>query len=789
MLVEEALDLIYETDSDGFFSFANSRAVNVLGFSKQELLSKRYTDLVHPDFLQKAREFYGDQFANKKQSTYFEFPAVTKSGDKVWLGQHVQLLLRGDEIRGAMAVAREINEKYHANETLRRAEEKYRSIIQNLQFGLVEVDLKERITFINDAMCEATGYSREELMGKVASEILTDKEMRRKIEEQHGLRENDQSSVYPAEVLKKDGSKLYALISGAPTYDSDKNRIGSIGIHVDITEQKQREIELRENQYFLSAINDFVTHLLDIDDIDGIAWEIAENVIEKFGFEDCVIYVWSEEKQCLEQKAAYGPKMQKGRRIVDPIEIKIGEGIVGTVAKTGKAEIISDTSKDPRYIIDDRARLSELTVPIKADNKVIGIIDSEHPERGFFNQKHLDTLMTIANLSASRLKNAKAKRRQEKAEMELRDSETKLRQVIASALDAIITVDERGDILEWNPRAAEIFGWEADEVIGTSLTSNIIPNQHHQAHAAGMKRFVDTGVGPVLNQRIELTAMRKDGVEFPIELTIIPILRGGVHTFTAFIRDITLVKSTRDEMEKALAKERELNELKSRFVSMTSHEFRTPLTTIKQNVSLVNFQIENDFPQNVQDKFSKYFERIDSEINRVTNLMNDILLLGKIEAGKVEIQKRLVDLEKMAEDIISRICSGRTDERKVHLVLAGVPREVDVDPQLMDHILTNLMTNALKYSPDAKKDPVLELNFNRLADIRIICKDDGIGIPKKDQAGLFSSFFRATNVKNIQGTGLGLSITKEFIRLHGGTIDVKSDKGKGAEFIVTIPTP
>jgi signal transduction histidine kinase len=301
-----------------------------------------------------------------------------------------------------------------------------------------------------------------------------------------------------------------------------------------------------------------------------------------------------------------------------------------------------------------------------------------------------------------------------------------------------------------------------------------------------MKKYLKTGVGPVLNQRIEVTAMRRSGEEFPIELSIIPILRGKKHSFTAFIRDITLAKRTKDEMEKSLIKERELNELKSRFVSMTSHEFRTPLTTIKQNVDLIGYQLEASLP-NAKENFNRYFQRIDSEIGRVTNLMNDILLLGKIEAGKVEISKRNEDLVQLANQCIQKICQGRLDQRGIKLETKGIERPVQIDLQLMEHVLTNIMSNSLKYSPD-EKDPELTISFRSLSEVIISCKDLGIGIPKKDQKGLFSSFYRTTNVKNIQGTGLGLSIVKEFVVMHGGTIEVVSDTNQGATFIISIPT-
>jgi PAS domain S-box-containing protein len=783
ILVEQADDIIYEADPLGFFTFVNSRAAEILGYSRSDFLTKKYTDLIRADFVVQATDFYKTQLASNTKTTYFEFPAVSANGSIIWLGQQLQLLYRGSELKGVMAVARVITEKYLANDALRQSEEKYRNIIQNLQFGLIEVDKDERITYINDAMCEISGYAREELMGIIASEVLTNEEMRVEIKKQNKLREKNQSSVYEAQILTKSGKAIYALISGAPTFDSKGTQIGSIGIHLDISDRKAKEIELFEGQQFLYLINQFVIKLLEEDTVNGITSEVASHIVTAFGFDNAKIYILNLDKNIFELKASLNTQHEVSE---GGESWKFGEGIIGSVAKSGSVEIISNTALDPRYIVPKMPSGSELAVPIKAENQVIGIINCENKEIDFFNSKHVETLQIIANLSASRIKNAKTKRRQEIAENELRESEKKLRTVIKSALDAIITIDEWGKIQEWNPRAEEIFGWRSDEVIGKSLTENIIPTHHHQSHENGMKKFNSIGVGPALNQRLELTAMRKTKDEFPIELTIIPIVQGGIHSFTAFIRDITLAKSTRDEMEKSLAKERELNELKSRFVSMTSHEFRTPLTTIKQNVDLINFQLEMENPNSIEI-YGKYFKRIDSEIGRVTNLMNDILLLGKIEAGKVEISKRQTDLVQLAELAIQKICQGRLDARMVKLELAGVPRFISIDPLLIEHVLTNVISNSLKYSPDAK-DPILIISFNKLSEIIITCRDFGIGIPKKDQKGLFSSFYRATNVKNIQGSGLGLSITMEFLLLHKGTISVLSDTNKGSAFIITLPS-
>ncbi|WP_198672951.1 PAS domain S-box protein [Algoriphagus litoralis] len=972
VLVEEALDIIYEIDVTGHFTFVNGMAVQLLGYSRAELLTMHYLDLIEPSYRENVALFYKYQIECGDKSSYLEFPVQSKEGKIEWIGQKVQLIYRDEILKGAIAIARIRTDRHNLENGLKLSEEKYRGILENLQFGLMEVDVNERILFVNDTMTLITGYSREELLGNVASDLLVRAETKEKIEEQHRLREKNKASAYEVELIRKDGSSFFGLISGAPTFDLTGRRTGSIGVHVDITERKKNELELRqikkdldrythgleslnsitsdlsytlerqlqeglrivseyfemplggvvkavddnlltiqslqndtvpafyqkalpihksvsgisyleerliaipdlansayrdyptiktiglksmlsmpiyvndrkfgaillgstsqnrdsfsdydlqffrlfaryagfvltsaenrqklfeqqetllaqnlklsESQQFLSSINSFVTKLLDQDDIHSISWEIVENVIHNFGFKDCVIYILNEEKACLEQLAAYGPKDAGQRKIKDPIEVQFGKGIVGTVAMTGKAEIISDTSKDPRYISDDEVRLSEITVPILFENKVIGIIDSEHQDRNFFTDKHLETLTIISNLAAGRLKNAKSKRKQEKAEKELRESENKLRTVINSALDAIITIDDLGRIKEWNPQATQIFGWTQEEVVGHHLTENIIPNQHRKAHFEGMNNYMATGHGPVLNQRIEITALHKSGREFPIELSIIPLVTNGEHSFTAFARDITMQKNSKDEMEKALTKERELSELKSRFVSMTSHEFKTPLTTIKQNVDLIEYALELKNAE-LKPAFSTYFSRISSEISRVTSLMNDMLLLGKIEAGKVEITKKPTDLVALSLQLIQRITAGRMDGRSIQLNVIGVKQEVPADSMLMEHILGNLFTNALKYS-EGKPDPKVTISFEILSHARILVKDFGIGIPAKDQKGLFSSFYRATNVKNIQGSGLGLSIAKEFIEMHGGTISVVSDTNQGSEFILLLP--
>lgn len=185
---------------------------------------------------------------------------------------------------------------------------------------------------------------------------------------------------------------------------------------------KQLQEAYKEQQTALDVertVNQFSSSLHKLNTVDDLLWDLAKSCISRLGFVDCVIYLIDNKKKTLVQRAAYGIKNPKDYEIINPIEIPMGKGIVGSVAKSGKAELISDTSKDTRYIVDDETRLSEIAVPIKSGNKVIGVIDSEHPEKGFFNEKHLRILTTIASLCANKIEHINAEEHKEALQQQL----------------------------------------------------------------------------------------------------------------------------------------------------------------------------------------------------------------------------------------------------------------------------------------------------------------------------------------------------------------------------------
>jgi signal transduction histidine kinase len=248
----------------------------------------------------------------------------------------------------------------------------------------------------------------------------------------------------------------------------------------------------------------------------------------------------------------------------------------------------------------------------------------------------------------------------------------------------------------------------------------------------------------------------------------------------AISRDITDRKRAEEDIRTSLKKEKELSELKSRFITMASHEFRTPLTTILSSAELLQ---DYGFKWNEEKKL-QHLQRIQKAVKHMTQLLNDVLLIGKAEAGKLECNPAPLDLFQFCRDLVDEMQLG-TDNHTIAFRSQGNCTNTYLDEKLLRHILSNLLSNAIKYSPTGS---IVQFNLiceQREAIFRV--QDEGIGIPSSDQAQLFDSFYRASNVGNIPGTGLGLAIVKKSVDLYGGKIAVKSAVEYGTTFTVTLP--
>ncbi|OYV02197.1 MAG: hypothetical protein CFE45_01435 [Burkholderiales bacterium PBB5] len=369
----------------------------------------------------------------------------------------------------------------------------------------------------------------------------------------------------------------------------------------------------------------------------------------------------------------------------------------------------------------------------------------------------------------------------------LAESQHKLQGIVDTALDAVVRVDASGTIVGWNTQAHLIFGWTPQQAIGRALHETIIPEAHRDAHLRGMARYMQGGGSKVIDRRIEISALHASGRTFPIELAITRVSLNDPEKFEfcAFLRDITQRRQAEEEIRTSLEKQRELNQLKSRFVSMASHEFRTPLATILSSTDL----LEHYYTKLPDHERTELFGAVALAVKRMTKMLEDILVIGKDEEERMEFNPQPLALDAFCESLVqeqrAELIAAGPLRHTLNMSVHGSQLHARFDDKLMRHIFGNLLSNALKYSPAGGT-----VDFDVRADahaFHFAVRDQGIGIPEADVPRLFETFHRATNVGNIVGTGLGLAIVKRSVDLHGGTIGVRSTLGQGTVFTVTLP--
>lgn len=348
-------------------------------------------------------------------------------------------------------------------------------------------------------------------------------------------------------------------------------------------------------------------------------------------------------------------------------------------------------------------------------------------------------------------------------------SEAFNRALSESVPDGIVTIDEHGRIVTFNPAAERIFGYRSEEVIGRNV-GLLMPEPHRSQHDAYLERFLREGGSHVIGRTREVSGQRKDGSVFPMELAVSAMQVGSRRFFSGLVRDI----SERKRMER----------LKDEFVAIVSHELRTPLTSIRGALGLIQGRWRGQLPHEAQPLLDIALKNGE----RLLHLIDDLLDLQKIAAGKMAFDLRLQPLGPIVEQAVHQAI-GLCAPRKLRLTLVGTPSEVwvRVDAQRLNQVLSNFLSNAAKFSPEQGE---IQVRIEPLgAEVRVTVTDQGTGIPEDFRARVFEKFAQAdaSDTRQRGGTGLGLAISKSLIEQMGGHIGFDSPPGQGASFYITLP--
>ena len=383
---------------------------------------------------------------------------------------------------------------------------------------------------------------------------------------------------------------------------------------------------------------------------------------------------------------------------------------------------------------------------------------------------------------------ARALRQRRDADRTLTEREADTRAILEAATDAFISMDATGKITAWNRQAEAVFGWTEAEALGRRLSETVLPPEMREAHDRGLADFVATGTGFAvpLNERFEAPGMHRDGHRFMVELGIWAVRTADSWVFNAFVQDITERKLAEAALATARDQALAASQLKSEFLANMSHEIRTPMNGVLGMTSLL---LETDL--GVEQR--EFAQTVQASGEALLSILNDILDFSKIEAGRLDLESIDFDLRGLVEDVASMF-SQPAHAKGLELV-CSVPVEMPAvlrgDPGRLRQIVTNLVGNAVKFTPSG--EVVLELTMAggdaTSTIMRFQVVDTGIGIAESDQAPVFESFSQADagTTRRYGGTGLGLAISRQLVELMGGEIGVTSEVGHGSTFWFTVP--
>lgn len=465
--------------------------------------------------------------------------------------------------------------------------------------------------------------------------------------------------------------------------------------------------------------------------------------------------------------------------------LSIGDAPEYFVALEAKRPIVADDVSvhiSTRDLLDSYLKplgiSSMLDAPVWVRGQVVGVLCHEHvgPMRRW-TAEEIDFSSALAAMVSLALEESQRAR----SEHLLRESEEKFRALFEAASQGVLLHDEKA-IFSVNPAALHILGYEhADQLVGKHPAEISVPYQANGesswvASQRQIEKCIRHGIA-----RFDWLMQRPDGSFVTIDVLLTKIEVAGRNIIQAVVDDITERKRAEAELLRTLAREKELGQLRSNFVSMVSHEFRTPIGIIQSSAEILEDYLDRLDPA----ERVEHLHSITNNTRRMASLMEEVLLIGSFDAGKMQFKPAELDLSAFSTELIDEVLSATDGRCPIEFSNNDVPRIGHADKRLLRHVITNLLTNAVKYSEPGQ--PVELLLSRQDSELIVTIRDHGIGIPEADREWLFCAFHRGRNVGDRPGTGLGLVIAKRCVDLHGGKISVESQLGQGSSFIVRLP--
>lgn len=725
-ILDNALDGIISIDQHGIVQTFNPAAEKIFGFIAEDVIGNNVSMLMPEPYRSKHDGYIGSYLgggAGKIMGTRSEVVGQRKDGTTFPMAISLSQMRVGDTLQFT-GITRDITAIKEAETAIKQSEERLKRSQRFANIGSWDWDIKTGITYWSENVAPLFGL--EEGEREIKHEVLRlyhEEDRERVLAAIDACINGGEEYRVEHRVVWPDGTVHWLLERGDVVRDAGNIPIQMLGVALDITQRKQAEEASARSEYRLKQFFEASTEAIFFHE-DGIILDVNQGITEIFGYEP---------------------------------EDVLGKNLLNFVAPGSKdIAIWQMQTMDTGAIEINAVKKEGSEIPIEIRAKTLDS-DSNRAKR----------VVTLHDISERKA-----------AEDELRLSEERIRAIVDTVIDGIITIDNLGIVQTFNPAAEKTFGYAAAEVIGNNV-SMLMPEPYHSNHDSYIANYQQGGEAKIIGSGREVVGKKKDGSTFPMELAVEKTEVSGKHMFTGVVRDISDRKQWEHNLIEAKEAAEKANNAKSQFLSSMSHELRTPLNAIMGYTQLVEYG-DNLTPQqklNLQEAYKAG--------NHLLELINDVLDLTKIEEDNLEQLAEPVSLEAILDECYS-LTEPMTRKHGIAMEFQCKPCFIQGDHTRLKQVMLNLLSNAVKYNR-AGGNVRVDCERGVKGQIRISVKDTGRGMERSHLDQLYQPFNRlGMESGDIEGTGIGLVITKRYVEMMGGNISVESTPGVGSTFSITL---